>query len=59
MVPSREDSSLKPEGRSSYTLEKTDLPKDFGEDFAVQLVALALPSLKPVTEQALDRPRPS
>lgn len=57
MVPSHEDSSLKPEGRSSDTLEK--LPKDFGEDFAVQLVAIALSSIKPVTEHALDRPRPS
>jgi tetratricopeptide (TPR) repeat protein len=37
--------------RGTYHLEAAELPKDFSEDFNAQLVALALASLAPVTEQ--------
>jgi hypothetical protein len=36
---------------ASYQLEAAELPKDFGDDFNAQLIALALASLAPATEQ--------
>lgn len=35
----------------SYQLEAAELPKNFGEDFHAQLIALTLASLAPATEQ--------
>jgi tetratricopeptide (TPR) repeat protein len=40
----------------SYQLEAAELPKNFGDDFSAQLIALALASLSPVTSILTARP---
>jgi hypothetical protein len=39
-------------GKSAYRLQNSVLPKDFDDDFAEQLIAVALASILPATEQA-------